>query len=163
MEIFSEAEFWVGLGLLIFLAIVFAAKVPRMVLGRLDERSAEIQNQLDEAAHIRSEAQAMLEALTAQRREAEQQAQAMLKAAQEEAEILQRDALQRLDEQIARRQKLAEDKIANAEAQAAAEVKAAAAEFAAQIAEKVLAERVAGMKSDPLVDRAIDQLATKLQ
>ena len=47
---------------------------------------------------------------------------------------------------------MAERKIATAEAQAAADVKAAAGELAAQIAEQVLAARVKGQKTDPLVD-----------
>src|SRR3569833_2887236 len=46
-----------------------------------------------------------------------------------------------------------------AEARAAAEVKAAAGELAAQMAEQVLASRIAGAKSDPLIDAAIGQLA----
>ena len=49
------------------------------------------------------------------------------------------------------------------EAQAAADVKAAAAELAAQIAEQVLAARLTAAKSDPLIDRGVDQLAAKLQ
>jgi F-type H+-transporting ATPase subunit b len=42
-------------------------------------------------------------------------------------------------------------------------VKAAAADLAAQMAETLLAQRLVGAKSDPLVDRAIAQLAGKLQ
>ena len=57
----------------------------------------------------------------------------------------------------------AKRKIASAEAQAAADVKAAAAELAAQIAEQVLAARLTAAKSDPLIDRGVDQLAAKLQ
>ena len=44
-----------------------------------------------------------------------------------------------------------------------AEVKAAAAELAAQAAEQVLGQRIAGAKSDPLVDDAIGQLAGRLR
>ena len=57
---------------------------------------------------------------------------------------------------------LAERKIANAEAQAEAEVRAAAVDLAARMAETVLADRLAGAKSDPLVDRAIPLIAEKL-
>jgi F-type H+-transporting ATPase subunit b len=42
-------------------------------------------------------------------------------------------------------------------------VKAAAADLAAQAAEAVLAARLAAAKSDPLVDAAVAQVATKLQ
>ncbi|MCA6314371.1 MAG: ATP F0F1 synthase subunit B, partial [Phenylobacterium sp.] len=64
---------------------------------------------------------------------------------------------------LARRQQLAERKIANAEAQAEAEVRAAAVDLAARMAEQVLAGRLAATKSDPLIDRAIPLIAEKLR
>ena len=69
----------------------------------------------------------------------------------------------RLEDEIKRRGALAERRIALAEAQAAAEVKAAAADLAAQAAEKVLAARLAASTTDPLVDQAVAQIATKLR
>jgi len=160
----AEAEFWVGVGLLIFLAIIiFVAKAPKAIAASLDERSAKIQSDLNEAARIRAEAEAMLADIRAQREEAERQATQMIAAAEADAARMAVEARIRLDEQVARRAALAERKIATAEAQAAADVKAAAAELAAQAAERVLAARIAGAKSDPLVDAAIGQLAERLQ
>lgn len=160
----AEAEFWVGAGLLIFLAIVFfVAKAHRKVAEGLDAKAAAIQADLNEAARIREEAQALLENLKAERAQAEQQAKEMLAQAEAQVAQFQADARAQLEESLARRQKLTEQKIAQAEAQAAAEVKAAAAELAAQMAERVLSARIAGAKKDPLIDRAINQLATKLQ
>ncbi|MCX7588172.1 F0F1 ATP synthase subunit B [Phenylobacterium sp. 58.2.17] len=160
----ANAEFWVGVGLLIFLGIViFVAKAPKAINAALDAKSAKIQGDLDEAARIREEAQRLLTQLKAERAEAEAQAKDMLAAAQEEARRYEADAKAKLEESLARRQQLAERKIANAEAQAAAEVKAAAADLAAQAAEVVLTQRLPGVKTDPLVDRAISQLGSKLQ
>ena len=160
----AEAEFWVGVGLLIFLAIViFVAKAPAAVAGMLDAKRDKIQADLNEAARIRAEAEAMLADIRARREEAERQAAEMLAAAKADAKRLAAEAKAKLEEQVKRRADLAERKIATAEAQAAAEVKAAAAELAAQAAEQVLAARVAGAKSDPLVDAAIGQLAERLQ
>ena len=79
------------------------------------------------------------------------------------AQQLEADAKVKLEEQIARRTELADRRIALAETQAAAEVKAAAGELAAQLAETMLAARLAGEGSDPLVDRAVGQLAQRLQ
>ena len=160
----ANAEFWVGVGLLIFLGIViFVAKAPKAINAALDAKSAKIQGDLDEAARIREEAQRLLTQLKAERAEAEAQAKDMLAAAQEEARRYAAEAKAKLEESLARRQQLAERKIANAEAQAAAEVKAAAADLAAQAAEVVLTQRLPGVKTDPLVDRAISQLGSKLQ
>ena len=160
----AEAEFWVGVGLLVFLSIViFVAKAPKAIAANLDARTASIQADLDEAARIRAEAERLLASLQAERAEAEKQAKDMLAAAQDQVRAFEAEAKAKLEESLARRQLLAERKIANAEAQAQTEVKAAAADLAAQMAEQVLVARLAGAKSDPLVDAAIGQMSSKLQ
>ena len=163
-ELFAQAETWVGVGLLIFLGIVvFVAKAPKTINAALDAKTAKIQADLDEAARIREEAQRLLAQLKAERAEAEAQAKDMLATAQEEARRFEAEAKAKLEESLARRQQLAERKIANAEAQATAEVKAAAADLAAHAAEVVLTKRLSTVKADPLVDSAIGQLGAKLQ
>ena len=67
----ANAEFWVGVGLLIFLGIViFVAKAPKAINAALDAKAAKIQADLDEAARIREEAQRLLTQLKAERAEA---------------------------------------------------------------------------------------------
>lgn len=163
MELFLDAHFWVGVALVIFLGILVWAGVPGLALKALDSRGAKVRAQLDEANRLREEAQALLADIRAQREQTEKLAAEVLANAKEEAQRLQADSQARLAEQIERRGELAERRIATAEAQAAAEVKAAAAEVAAQMAEKVLQSRLAGTKTDPLVDQAIRQLGSKLQ
>jgi len=160
----AEAEFWVGVGLLMFLAIVvFVAKAPAKIFDALDAQSQAIQSNLDEAARIREEAMRLLETLKVERAEAERHAKEMLAQAHAQVARLEADAKAKLAESLARRQLMAERKIATAEAQAATDVKAVAAELATQAAETMLAQRLAGAKADPLVDAAISQIATKLQ
>jgi F-type H+-transporting ATPase subunit b len=159
----ANAEFWVGVGLVLFLAVVVWAKAPGMIAAKLDEQSAKIQGDLDEAARLRAEAEAMLVNIRAERDEAERQAEAMLAAAEADAQRLAADAKLKLEETLKRRVEIAERKIAQAEAQASADVKAAAVDLAAQAAEIVLSARLSGLKSDPLVDTAIGQMAAKLQ
>lgn len=162
MELFSHAETWVGVGLLAFFGLLVFLKVPQKLLGALDGRAAAIQSELDEAVRIRQEAQELLASLKAQRVDAEAQAKAMLAEAEAEAKRLEADAKTKLDEQLARRQDLAERRIALAEQQAATDVKAAAADMAAAAAEALLSKRLKGKRSDPLVDSAVEQLASKL-
>jgi F-type H+-transporting ATPase subunit b len=160
----AEAEFWVGAGLLIFLGIVFfVAKAHKKIGAALDAKAATIQADLDEAARIREEAQRLLASLQDERAQAERQAKEMLANAQAQVRQFEAESKAKLEESLERRRRLTEQKIAIAESQATAEVKAAAAELAATVAEQVLSQRIAGAKSDPLVDRAIGQLATKLQ
>jgi F-type H+-transporting ATPase subunit b len=163
MELLQDAEFWTGLALLVFVALLLVFGVHKAMAKALDAKAAKIQAELDEARKLREEAQGLLASLKAQREQTEKLAGEMLANAKVEAERLEAEAKEKLEEQIQRRQELAERRISNAEAQAAAEVKAAAAELAARMAEGVLAERLKGAKSDPLIDAAVGQLATKLR
>lgn len=158
----ANPEFWVGVGLLLFFGIVWW-KARVMIAGMIDAKGAAIQINLDEAARIRSEAEAMLASIKDQREDAERQATEMLKAAEADAARMAVEAKTKLEEQIARRAALAERKIASAEAEAAAEVKAVAADLAAQAAEQILVARIASATSDPQVDEAIKTMAARLQ
>lgn len=163
MELLQDAEFWTGLALLVFLGLMLMLGVHKTAAKALDSKAAKIQADLDEARKLREEAQALLSSLKTQREQTETLAAEMLANAKVEAKRLEAEAKAKLEEHIKRRQELAERRISNAEAQASAEVKAAAAELAAQMAEGVLAQRLEGAKSDPLVDDALGQLAAKLK
>ena len=158
----SNPEFWVGVGLVIFFAIVILAGVPKLVAAGLDAKAAKIQADLDEAARLRAEAEAMLAQIRKEKAEAEAQAAELLATAEAEAKRLEADAKARIEESTARRQELAERRIAQAEAEATREVKSAAADLAAKAAQQILASRIDGAKSDAAIDVAIGQLAGKL-
>lgn len=159
---FGNAEFWVGAGLVTFLAILALVKVPGMIAAQLDGAAAKIQGELDEAARLRAEAEALLAQIRQEKAEAEAQAAEMLKAAEDEARRMEAETKAKLEESLARRQQLAERRIAQAEAQATADVKAAAVEQAARAAEAILAARLAAGAPDPVLDQAIEQIGARL-
>ena len=163
MELLQDAEIWIAIGMVVFFAILIRAKVPGMAMKALDDRGAKIQAELDEALRLREEAQALLAQIKTEREAAERLGAEIIANAEEDAKRMRAEAQARLEDQIQRRRAMAERRIANAEVQAALDVKAAAAEAAADLAERVLADRLRGMTSDPLVDRAVAQLAGKLQ
>lgn len=159
----ANAELWVGVGLVLFLGIVWMAGAFKTAAKALDDKGAKIQSDLDEAARIRAEAERLLAGIQAERAEAERRGKEMLAAAEAGVRQFEADAKAQLEESLERRRRMTEQRIATAEAQAMAEVKSAAAELATQMAEQVLAARLAGAKSDPSIDKAISQLAAKLQ
>jgi F-type H+-transporting ATPase subunit b len=163
MELLLDAHFWVGVAFIVFLAVLVFAGVHKFAWKALGDAGAKVQAQLDEAEALRREAQDLLTQVKQQKEAADKLAAEVMANAQEEAVRMQAEAQVKLAEQIERRGQLAERRIATAEAQAANDVKAAAADLAAQMAETVLVQRLAGAKSDPLVDAAISQLAGKLQ
>jgi F-type H+-transporting ATPase subunit b len=163
LALFQNAEFWVAVGVVLFFVLITFLKAPHAAAKALDDRGAKIQAALDEAERLRAEARALLESLKLRREQAEAEAARMLADAETEARRLEAEAKVKLEEHIARRTALADRRIAQAEVQAAAEVKAAAADLAAHLAEDVLRARLDGLSSDPLVDKAVGQLAQRLQ
>lgn len=158
----SNPDFWVGAGLIIFFGILIVAGAPKAIAAALDGKATRIQADLDEAARLRAEAEALLTEIRAEKVVAEAQAAEMLRAAETDARNMEADAKVRLEETLARRQALAERRIAQAENQAAADVKAAAADLAVRQTEQILKARVASQKTDPLLDAAIAQIGPRL-
>jgi F-type H+-transporting ATPase subunit b len=118
----ANPELWVAAGLFLFLGICVFVGVPKLVADQLDAKAARIQSELDEAARLRAEAEALLAQIRAEKAEAEAQAAEMLAAAEADARLMEVEAKAKLEETLARRQALAERRIAQAEAQASAEV-----------------------------------------
>ena len=67
-----------------------------------------------------------------------------------------------MEEFVARRTKMAEAKIGQAEAQALADVRAAAADAAVAAAEKILRDTAKGKVADDLIAKGIGEVRTKL-
>lgn len=157
----EDATFWTLIGLILFLALLVYMKVPGMVGGALDKRAAAISDELDQARLLREEAQALLADYQRKAREAESEAEEIIDQAKREAEAIGVEARRRLEEYVAGRTRLAEEKIAQAESQALQEVKALSADVAIAAAEKIIAAKAKGAAADSLIGSAIDDLKTK--
>lgn len=159
---FHEAEFWVAIGFLVFLGVMGWVGVHRTIGKSLDDRAGRIKAELEEARRLRNEAAALLADYQRKRQDAEGEAQEIVSGAKAEAERLAVEAKARIEEFVARRTKMAETKIAQAEAQAAADVRAAAAEAAVAAAEKILRQEAKGELAGRLIARGIEDVSKKL-
>ncbi|MDB5602279.1 MAG: H+-transporting two-sector ATPase, subunit [Xanthobacteraceae bacterium] len=157
-----EAEVWVAVAFVILMALMYYLRVHVTVLNALDQRQARIKAELDEAKRLRDEAQSLLEAYQQKHREAETEAEAILAGARAEAERIAQEAAAKLEEFIARRTRMAETKIAQAEVQALADVRAAAADAAVSAAEKILVQSARNNVADTLIAKGIDEVKKKL-
>jgi F-type H+-transporting ATPase subunit b len=162
MEMFFEAEFWVAVAAVIFLATMMYIGVHRQLGKALDERQARIKGELDEARRLKEEAAALLSEYQRRQQDAEREAQQIIATAQAEAERVAAEAHAKLEDFIARRGKIAEAKIAQAETQALADVRAAAAEAATAAAELILGRTVKGKVADDLLAKGIDDVKKNL-
>lgn len=136
--------------------------VHRMLVKSLDERSARIKGELDEARKLKDEAAQLLAEYQHKRQAAESEAQDIIAGANAEAERLAVEAKVRIEDFVARRTAMAETKIAQAEAQATADVRSAAAEAAIAAAEKILTAETKGKLGGELIAKGIEDVRKKL-
>src|SRR5215510_6570230 len=157
-----NAEFWVAIAFLIFVGLMIYIGVHRSVFDALDQRSARIRAELDEALRLKEEAQKLVEEYRRKHQDAAREAEAILTTAKTEAERVAAEAKAKMEDLVARRTRMAETKIAQAEAQALADVRAAAAEAAVAAAERILSESVKGKTAEDLVAQGIRDVKAKL-
>jgi F-type H+-transporting ATPase subunit b len=158
----GRAEFWVAVAFVAFLAILVYYKVPKLIAKALDDRADAIRKELDEARRLREEAQTLLADYQKRHRNVGQEAEAIVDQARRETEAFAHETRASLKDALERRTRLAEDKIARAEAQAVDEVRASAIDVAVAAAERILREKMAGSGGAALIDQSIRDLKGRL-
>ena len=159
---FYTPEFWVAVSFMVFVGILVKMGVPALVTKALDDRADTVRKELDQARRLREEAQDLLADYQRKQRAADDEAKAIIEEARREAEAMKAESARALKEQLERRTRLAEDKIARAEAQAVSEVRAAAVDVAMSTAERLIAEKLAADGGADLLSRSIRDLKGKL-
>lgn len=162
MDLLNTPEFWVAASFVGFILLIVYFKVPGMAAKALDKRAEEIRTELDQAKKLHEEARSMLADYERKQRDAEKEAQAIVKQAQSDAEALASETRENLKVTLERRAKLAEDKIARAEEQALNEVRASAVSVAIAAAEQIIDKKMTAAASKKLVDESIKSLKSKL-
>jgi F-type H+-transporting ATPase subunit b len=157
-----DPEFAVAVAFLIFVGALMYLGAHRKIISGLDDRGTRIKAELDEARRLREEAASLLAEYQRRQREAEKEAQSIIAEAEAEAERLAADAKAKMEDFVSQRTKMAETKIAQAEAQALADVRSAAADAAVAAAEKILSETAKGKVGDDLIAQGIRDLKAKL-
>jgi F-type H+-transporting ATPase subunit b len=153
-----DAPAWIALAMVVVFAILIWKRVPALVGAALDRKIAAIRGQLEEAAQLRAEAEALKAEYEARAARADSEAATMLERARTEAEGIVRQAESDAAALVERRTRMAEDKIAAAERAALDEVRATAARAAAAAAGRLIAERMDAGTDKALIDRTIDGL-----
>lgn len=153
-----DATGWVALAMIAVIALMLWKKVPSTIGKALDKKIAIIREQLDEAAKLRAEAEALKTEYEAKAAQAGVEAETMLARARGEAETIVEQAKDDSAALVERRTRMAEDKIAAAERAAIAEVRARAATAAAAAAEALIRERHDAGVDKAMVDQTIEGL-----
>ncbi len=149
---------YVALSMLAVFGIMLWKKVPAMVGKMLDDKISGIRENLDAAARLRTEAEALKAEYEKKLKAAAKDADAMKVAADEEAKLIVAKAKADASALIERRTKSAEDKIAAAERAAVADVRNRAASAASAAAVALIASAHDAKTDKSLVDATIASL-----
>lgn len=156
-----DNSFFAFIGLILFFVLIAYLKAPAKMTQTLDRRAQRIRNELAEAQALKEESKRQLAEYQRRRREAETEARDIVAAAQREAAALVEEARQKSEDYVARRTVIAEQKIAQAEADAIAEVRSTAVDIAVNAATRIIAERNVGGDTR-LLDQSIEDVRRRL-
>lgn len=145
----------VSLAMLVFILVLLWKKVPALIARGLDDRIATIKAQLAEASALRAEAEALRVQYEGKLAAVASEAEAVRARAQEEATQIMADAEVSAAALVARREKMAEDRIGAAERAAVAAIRARAVSAATQAATAMIQQGHNAQADKMLVDSAI--------
>lgn len=157
----QDEKFWVAIAFVVTILLI-VWKGGRQIVKGLDDRADKIRSELDEAEKLREEAQHVLADYQRRQRDAVKECDAIIAQARADAETLIAESRTRLDETLARREQLALERIAQAEAHAQAAVRAQAAELVVAASREILAKQLDGAPGNSLVDAAVEELPKHL-
>lgn len=160
-SLFSEPEFWLAIAFAAFI-ILLAKPLGGKIGAALDSRSKLIEREIEEAAKLRDEAQALLANYQRKSRDALKEAEGIIASAEAEARRIREDAAAELEASLKRREQLAMEKIAQAEARAVEDVRNAAVDVALAATRKLIEQNLDADKSKALVEDAIKDLPKRL-
>ncbi|WP_375667299.1 F0F1 ATP synthase subunit B [Bartonella sp. CL435QHHD] len=149
--------FWAFVGLVLFLALLVYFQIPQRIIHHLDARAKRIKDELDEALRLREEAQEILAEYQRKHAEAEKDAQEIVAAAKHEVESIIAEARAKAEEYVKNRNKLAEQKIAQAEADAIRMVSSSAIDLAISTARTLIAREIDSNKADELIKESLEK------
>ncbi|MBL6623218.1 MAG: ATP synthase F0 subunit B [Alphaproteobacteria bacterium] len=155
----DESAF-VAIGFVIFVALAYK-KIASAVADMLDQRSAAIRTQLEEAKTLREEAAAELTKYQKLQRDASKEAKNIIANAEAAAERIRQVAEERAKDSLARREAQANAKIKAAEEALLAELRNRAAVLASEAAANIIAEKLDAQASLKLVDDALAQISAR--
>lgn len=159
---FADPTFWVAVSFFLFVVLV-ARMVWQKATTALDARADEIRRRLEEAQSLREEAQAAKANYQRLQRDALKEAEAILAHAREEAKRMREEAAVKTQAALARREQLAVEKIAAAEAKALQDVREQMVDLAMAATRQLIVSNIDDKARSRLFTDAVAEIPTRLQ
>ena len=161
MDMFQNPVVWIAASFVLFVLLTYK-KIWLFVTRALDERSAKIKAELDQARELRLEAERVL--ADYQRRQAEylKEAEQMLQKARQDADALSQSAEQELTAELEARMKHALDRIAQEEERAIQDVRNHVVDIALAAARQIIIDQSKQVSKDDLIKLALADIERKI-
>jgi F-type H+-transporting ATPase subunit b len=140
-ELVQDANFWVLVSFLIFLAVAWHYG-RAAALGKLDDKINNIKKELEEAERIRVDAQELLAEYQRKHKDAMSEADQIIADAKKHAEDVRAKAEDDMNKAQARRQEQLDEKLARIEQNAIQEIEAYTAKIAVNAARQILTDKM---------------------
>ena len=161
-HLIQDPTFWVATAFIAFILVLVYLKIPLTVGAQLDKRADKIKADLDEAEALCKEAQDLLAAYQKKQRDVAKEAEGIIDQAKAEAQHMLEQGRIQVTKALARREKLAKDRIEQAESAAIDEFRVKTVDIAMDATQKILIKSLTTIKSDNMIDTAIKELPSKL-
>lgn len=156
-DLLLDTNFWFVLSFIIFALIIVKFGFP--ALNRmLDQRIAQIKNDLEEAENLRVEAQEMLAQYQRKHRDAVKESEEIIEKAKKSAEKFRANAEAELKQTIERREQQLADRLKRMEENAISEIQTHAAQLAIETAKRIIADNLDKKVDATLINSSIENL-----
>lgn len=156
-----DEKFFVALSFVTFIVLAFKP-IKAAILKAIDSRIVKVKTDLEEAARLKDEAQALLNKFEKEHRRSLEEVQGILAHAREEAERVNKEAKEILEFALGKRTELAMQKIAQAEANVLTDLKSNALDITMDAARTLILENLSKEAAEEILSSAISDIDKKL-
>lgn len=161
MELLTDSSIWLLASFLIFAFLVF--KYGKGVfLKILDDRIAQVREEIETAETLRVEAQELLAQYQRKHRDAVKEAELIITNAERHASEIRTMAQAELKETMQRREKQLKERLARMEASAIEEIQAYAANLAIDATAEIIAGKLDKKTNETLVEKSIKDIGQNI-
>ena len=159
---FSDPQFWVSVAFIVFILVIFHP-IRKTLKSSLDSKIDEIKNKIEEAENLKNETQFSLSEIKQRQNDVQSEIQTILKEAENKVKQIEQLAEDKLKDQIAKRQVLAEAKIDQLTRDANNQIQTHITSSAIEATIFILKQKLNTQEQQKLIDTSIKELGSVLK
>ena len=159
---FSDPQFWVAVAFVAFIVAVFNP-IRKILTTSLDEQIKDIKDKIEEAENLKNETQVSLSEIKQRQNDVQSEIQTILNEAENKVKQIEQLAADKLKDQIAKRQVLAEAKIEQLTRDANNLIQTHITSSAIYATISILEQKLNSEEQQKLIDTSIQELGSALK